>query len=108
MNATKIQHKWATFLKFYSDQNEGRKTRLGVFENADDVVTDYWLESGLPLIGIDIDTHDEPPSISITVGNFTHEVKNAVKLAFKFGEAGDEDGVDVSDASGRMTILRFE
>jgi hypothetical protein len=79
-----------------------------VFERNADVVTDYWLESGLPLIGIDIDTHDAPPSIRITVGNFTHEIRNAVKLAFKLGEAGDEDGVDVSDAAGRMTILRFE
>jgi hypothetical protein len=48
MNAATGQHNWTYFLKFYNEQNKGRATRLGVFENEND----YWLENGLPLVGI--------------------------------------------------------
>ncbi|CAN5559990.1 hypothetical protein BH10ACI3_BH10ACI3_10220 [soil metagenome] len=108
MNAVSTPHEWTKYIKFFSEQNLGRLTRLGIFERNADVVTDYWLESGLPLTGIDIDAHEDQPSIQITVGNFTHEVKHADKLAFKFSDSGDEDGIDISGADGRMTVLRFE
>lgn len=108
MKATTKQHEWAKYLRFFSEQNTGRLTRLGVFERNGDVVTDYWLESGLPLEGIDIDTRGERRSVQITVGNYTHEVKEAVKLVFHFSYNGDEDGIDVSDDNGRTTVLRFE
>lgn len=102
------QHEWTKFLKFFSEQNEGRPTRIGVFECDRDKVNDYWLEDGLPLVGIDIDTKGERPSVQIIVGNFTHEVKDAVKLVFRLGVEADEDGMDVSNAAGQTTILRFE
>lgn len=102
------QHEWTKFLKFFSEQNAGRPTRIGVFQCDGDKVSDYWLEDGLPLMGIDIDTKGERPSLQIIVGNFTHEVKDAVKLVFKFGVESDEDGIDISNDSGQTTILRFE
>lgn len=108
MKAAKRQHEWKKFLQFFSEQNAGRPTRLGVFERSSDVVNDYWLENGLPLVGIDIDTKKELPSVEITVGSFTHEVKDAVKLLFHFSLAGDEDGADISCANGQTTVLRFE
>ncbi|MBK8464765.1 MAG: DUF5335 family protein [Chloracidobacterium sp.] len=108
MKTATRQHEWTKFLKVFSEQNAGRPTRLGVFERSNDVVNDYWLENGLPLVGIDIDTKKEIPSIQITVGRFTHEVKDAVKLQFYFSLEGDEDGADISCADGNTTILRFE
>jgi len=102
------QHEWTKFLKFFSEQNVGRPTRIGVFECDGDKVNDYWLENGLPLTGIDIDTKKELPSVQITVGNFTHEVKDAVKLLFHFSLAGDEDGLNISCGNGQTTVLRFE
>jgi len=108
MKAVKRQHEWAKYLNFFGEQNKGRPTRLGVFELNGDVVTDYWLENGLPLVGIDIDARAERPSIQITVGGFTHEINNAVSLLFHFSSAGDEDGLDVAGAEGRTTVLRFE
>ena len=102
------QHEWAKFLKFFSEQNCGRPTRLGVFERQGDVVNDYWLENGLPLIAIDINTKPELPTIDITAGDLTHEIKDAVKLTFHFGLDGDEDGIDIATAKGQTTILRFE
>ena len=108
MKAATKQHEWTKYLRFFNEQNAGRLTRLGVFERNDDVVNDYWLESGLPLSGIDLDSRGKRPSIQITVGNFTHNVSDAVKLVFQFNNAGDEDGVDVVGADGQTTILRFE
>jgi hypothetical protein len=108
MNAAIKQHEWTKFLKFFSDENNGRPTRLGVFEPKHNALTDYWLESGLPLLGVDIDTRDERPAIQITVGNFTHDATNAVKLEFQFSLSGEEDGLDITDVEGRTTVLRFE
>ena len=108
MKAATKHHEWAKYLQFFSDQNTGRLTRLGVFERNGDVVTDYWLENGLPLKRIDMDTADEYPSVQITVGNYTHEVKEGVKLIFHFSYTGDEDGIDISGSDGRTTVLRFE
>ena len=71
-------------------------------------MTDYWLENGLQLAGIDIDIKKGLPSIQITVGNFTHEIKDAVNFLFRFSLGGDEDGIDISTADGKTTILRFE
>jgi hypothetical protein len=108
MKAAKTQHEWMKFLTFFGEQHSGRPTRIGVFERNGDAVNDYWLENGLPLVGIDIDTKKELPAVQITVGSFTHEVNDAVKLLFHFTRSGDEDGLDISTASGQTTILRFE
>lgn len=102
------QHEWTKFLKFFTEQNAGRPTRLAIFERNGDAVNDYWLENGLPLTGIDVDTKDELPSVQIIVDSFTHEVKDAVNLIFRFSVKGDEDGIDITNAVGQTTILRFE
>lgn len=108
MNAVKKQHEWAKLLESFSEQNAGRPTRIGVFETIGNTVNDYWLEDGLPLVGIDIDTGGELPSIQIIVGSFTHEIKEALNIVFRVGINGDEDGMDVTNAAGQTTILRFE
>lgn len=108
MNAATKQYNWASFLKFYSDQNEGRLTRLGVFEHQSDIFNDYWLEAGLPFIGIDIDSHVETPTIEIMLGGFSHTVKDVRELKAHFSFEGDEDGLDINGSDGNTTILRFE
>jgi hypothetical protein len=108
MNATKTQHRWATFLKFYTEQNEGRTTRLGVFESAADVVNDYWIEDGLPLSGIDVDVNGELPAIEIMLGSYTHSVSDVRSLKVHYSLEGNEDGVDITGNDGNTTVLRFE
>jgi len=108
MKAATRQHEWTKFLKFFSEENAGRPTRLGVFERNNEVVNDYWLENGLPLVGVDIDTKKELPTVQITVGSYTHEVNNAVNLVFHLSLDGTEDGIDLSCANGQTTIMRFE
>ena len=101
--ATKQQDYWKSLLGFYSKQNEGRLTRLGVFEGE----TDYWLENGLPFTGIDMDVRGGIPVIQIMLGEFTHTVKNVRILKVYLTLEGDEDGIDVTDAEGKTAILRF-
>ena len=108
MNAATKKHDWSDFLKFYSEQNEGRPTRLGVFEYQSDIFNDYWLEAGLPFTGIDIDAREQMPAIEIMLGDYTHAVKNVKQLKIHFSFEGDEDGIDILDAEGKTTILRFE
>lgn len=108
MNGTKNQHNWANQLKFFSEQNTGRATRLGVFEPSSGVAADYWIECGLPLIGVDLDMHGDVLAVQIMAGSLTHEIKNAVKLSYHLTASGDEDGLDVLDRDGQMTVLRFE
>ena len=104
MNAAAKQLYWSNFLKFFSQQNTGRITHVGVFENGND----YWIESGLPLVGADIDTKDERPTVQLMLGDLTRSIEDVKAIEFKFTESGEEDGLDVTSANGRTTILRFE
>ena len=62
----------------------------------------------MELIDIDIDTKSTMPKIQIGLGSFNHEIKNAMRIDFKFSLSGDEDGLDICDNDGRTTVLRFE
>jgi hypothetical protein len=102
------QTDWTEFLNFFTEQNTGRRTRLGVFELNKDVVNDYWIEDGLPLAGLSMDTADGETTVHVTVGEMTHEVKGAIKLTAHFTSSGYEDGLDILTRDSRVTILRFE
>lgn len=108
MNGTKTPHNWAGFLKFYSEQYKGRKTRLGVFENAGDVVNDYWIEDGNPLLGVDVEMKGDLPTIEITLDSYSHSANDARSLKIHYSLEGDEDGMDIAGSDGKTTILRFE
>lgn len=96
-------NKTARFLQFYSEENSGRPTRLGVFDNGND----YWIEDGIPLGGIDFDKHGD--SLEIMLGDdMTHTVKNVQNIKINFSLNGINDGLDITDAEGQTTILRFE
>jgi hypothetical protein len=104
MSAAAQQHNWTEFLKFYNKQNAGRKTRLGIFEGEND----YWLENGLPLSGLDVDTRGDAPTIEIMLGDFTHVVENAREINARFSFDGSGDGLDITGAEGKTTVLRFD
>lgn len=105
MNAATKQHNWTNFLKYYSEQNVGRPTRLGVFENGND----FWIEDGLPLTGIDVDDHNDAPTVEIMLGDdLTHTIKDARSIKMSLSLDESNDGLDITDAEGKTTILRFE
>lgn len=95
---------WAKFLDFFTQVFSGRKTRLGVFENGNDL----WIESGLPFIGADIDAKTDKPTVQLMLGELTHAVSNVSGMQLRFTATGEEDGLDLKTADGQTTILRFE
>lgn len=108
MNAPQTEHEWNKYLKFFSEQNVGRPTRLGVFERTGDSIADYWLESGGKLIGVDLDTAADKLSVQILIGELEHIVTEPQQVQFILSRSGDEDGFNITDAEGRTTVLRFE
>lgn len=101
-------HDWKRYLDFIAEQWSGRKTRLGVFEPDRKAMQDYWIECGLPLEAIELDESRELPAIYVKLRTLGHEVREPVRITFHLSRSGDEDGVDILDAKGRTTILRFE
>jgi hypothetical protein len=118
MNATANQQNWTAFLKLFSRQNSGRRTRIGVFDKPDSEQTDYWLEDGLPLIGIDVDagSDGQPPTIEIILGDsvvadsrhLTHTIDSVRLAKIILSMDGTADGLEIEDLEGKTTILRFE
>ena len=108
MDATQTQHKWTSFLKFYSEQYKGRKTRLGVFENTGDVLNDYWLEDGLPLLEVGVKLKGDMPVLELLFDSYSHPIPAARSLKVHYSLDGNEDGLDITGSHGRTTVLRFE
>ena len=108
MTMQEMPRDWSPYCTTFSEQNAGRKTRLGVFERKGSMLHDYWLENGLPFRAIYIKRSSDTTSLFIAVGELNHEVKNVDKLNFRFTSEGEEDGIDVTDFSGCTTVLRFE
>jgi hypothetical protein len=106
MKEAKKQLKWTSFLNFYSDQNKGRLTRLAIFEDGND----YWLEDGLPLSGISVDSDkDDKLTVQIMLGEkFTHVAENTLRMKAVFSLESNEEGLDIEDLDGKTTYLRFE
>jgi hypothetical protein len=109
------QDGWSVFIEEFTRQNRMRPTRLGEIK-AGEVMEDYWLEDGLPLAGIDLDTHGKgAPALEIMLGgeggtgnNMTHTVDRVHKIKLQLTVDGQDDGLEIEDAGGVTTILRFE
>lgn len=101
-------HEWKAFLSDYSLANQGRPTRLGIFEHQDGVVNDLWIEDGLPLVGIELSKKGELPGIEIMLENFTHIVETPRELFKVKDDASEEEGLEIIGTDEKVTILRFE
>ena len=108
METTNRIAEWNQFLIFFSKQNTGRPTRLGVFSSQNGIVIDDWIEDGMPLSDIDIESSGNRSTLHINVGSLVHDVEMPLKLQLHMSLSGEEDGLDVLGADGRTTILRFE
>jgi hypothetical protein len=61
------------------------------------------------LQGIDLNTHGTAPVIEIMLGDkMSHIIQNVRKVQINFSLDEVNDGLDISDAEGAVTILRFE
>jgi hypothetical protein len=93
-------------IRAFLHEHSDRPTRLGVFRPEYSGVTDYWLESGLPLNGLDLDEGPYGLRLTITLGDMRREIGKVSSIALRLGP--EDEGLDVVDEGGSMTILRFE
>ena len=99
---------WKEFLRNFSTRHTGERTRLGVFEIRDGVVNDLWIEDGVPLIGIDVDTKEGRRTIGIAFEHFRHSIENVSKITKVTDSEDVGEGLDIEDDEGKTTALRFE
>ena len=98
---------WTTFLQDYGKRHEDRPTRLGVFENHEGDTEDLWIEDGLPLKGLAAYTTRGAIHVDIMLKEYTHPIDGVARIVDVAGDS-EIEGLDISDAKGRTTILRFE
>jgi hypothetical protein len=108
--------KWGESLTRFSEINRNRPTRLEVIGQIGNLERDYWMEDGLPLMGIDVDMKGEnAPRVEIMLASketntshLTHIVSKAKTVVVELGYEGQFDGLQIENAEGSKTILRFE
>lgn len=70
------------------------------------------LSNGLPLNGITIEFTGDKVSVDISVGETTgnhqtHLIRDPTRIAFLAGDTTHSDVVDIEEADGSKTLLRF-
>ena len=107
---------WQSDLAAFGKRNNLRPTRLEVLGPVRDVESDFWLEDGLFLAGIDLDTDGErgacveimlqAPSTS-QKNHMTHTVAGVKRLELETTD-GRDAALEIEDGEGRVTIMHFE
>jgi len=107
---------WQSDLAAFSKRNNMRPTRLEVLGPAGEVETDFWLENGLLLAGIDLDPDRErgtcveimlqAPSAS-NKNHVTHTVAGVKRLVLETADGRDK-ALEIEDKEGSVTIMHFE
>lgn len=107
---------WQSDLAAFGKRNNMRPTRLEVLGPARELESDFWLEDGLFLAGIDLDTDGErgtcieimlqTPSAA-NQNHMTHSVAGVKRLELDTTNGRDES-LEIEDGEGRVTIMHFE
>ena len=106
---------WESDLAGFGKRNNLRPTRLEVLGPAREVESDFWLEDGLLLAGIDLDTDESGACIQIMLqtpsasskNHLTHTVAGVKRLELETTDDGDA-ALEIEDGEGRVTIMHFE
>jgi hypothetical protein len=107
---------WQSDLAAFGKRNNMRPTRLEVLGPAREVESDFWLEDGLLLAGIDLDTDGErgiyveimlhrPPASS--KNHMTHTVTGVKRLELETTD-GRDAALEIEDGEGKVIIMHFE
>lgn len=107
---------WRSDLAAFGRRNNMRPTRLEVIGPAREVESDFWLEDGLLLAGIDLDTDRErgtcveimlqaPPASG--KNHMTHRVVGVKRLELETTDDRDT-ALEIEDGEDRVTIMHFE
>ena len=101
-----------TDLKAFGARNNLRPTRLEVLGPSKDIESDFWLEDGLLLSGIDLDPDGMyGPYIEIMLQSqaqhhMTHAIANVKRVEVETNQGIDES-LEIEDAAGTVTIMHF-
>src|SRR5215470_13631671 len=104
---------WAAFFSEFSKQNRSRATRLETFGD----LGAQEEERNLPFNGISVEeTGTDAPRIEIMLGgaspdderHLTHTIARAVHVFPKTSVDGTDEALEIEDANGVKTLLRFE
>ena len=107
---------WQSDLAGFGKRNNMRPTRLEVLGQAGEVESDFWLEDGLLLAGIDLDSDgDRGTCVEIMLqapstsrkNHMTHTVPGLKRLVLETTD-GRDAALEIEDGEGRVTIMHFE
>ncbi|MGE0132990.1 MAG: DUF5335 family protein [Blastocatellales bacterium] len=107
------QGQWAVFFDDFSKRNRSRATRVEIFGD----LGAQEEEHDLPLNGISVEeTGPDAPQIEIMLGgaspgdprHLTHTIAHATRVLPKTSADGRDEALEIEDASGVKTLLRFE
>jgi hypothetical protein len=107
---------WKANLAAFAVRNHLRPTRLEVLGPDRSIDSDFWLEDGLLLSGIDLDSDGQRgPFVEIMLrasktaltNHMTHSVAGVKRIALNTGDSQDE-GLVIEDTKGTVTIMHFE
>ena len=107
---------WRMNLADFGERNKLRSTRLEVVGLDKEVDSDFWLEDGLLLSGVDLEMEgDRGPTVEImlhappaaTQAHMTHTVAGVKRITME-GPNGKDETLELEDKEGAVTILRFE
>ena len=107
---------WQSDLAAFGKRNNMRPTRLQVLGPARDVESDFWLEDGLRLAGVDLNSDGErgtcvdimlqAPS-NLSKNHMTHTVAGVKRLELETTD-GRDAALEIEDVKGGVTIMHFE
>jgi hypothetical protein len=109
MNIVLKKEDWKPFLENLSRRRYEWMTEVEIVSSE---IGDQTLSSGLPLNGITLESAGAGTAVVIsvgeTVGNHqTHTVRNPTRVAYLGGDTMYNDVVDIEEADGTKTLLRF-
>jgi flavodoxin len=120
-----IQRKdWLPYFNEFNERNRLRPTRLEVIGNGDSsaanfksiVETDYWMEDGLPLLGVSLEPNEDgAPRVEVMLGgehikpsaHMMHTVEGAQRIVRTLGKDGRECELEIEDKDGAVSSLHF-
>ena len=103
------REEWKSFFDNLSRDLGGWQTAVEVL--SDDVGAQV-LADGLPFVGLTFEDIDANPSIELTLGedrenHQTHTIANPKLVAFEGSGIGPAGVLDIEDADGTKTLIRF-
>ena len=107
---------WQANLAAFGKRNSMRPTRLEVLGPGREMESDFWLEDGLLLAGIELELDGangpyveimlQAPA-DITQNHMTHTVSGVKRMELDT-TGGRNEELEIEDREGSITIVRFE